>query len=82
MSEINNNKKYVSINIFIPLYILVFTIILAMATLFNGTIDNQNGKIDKTGAELSDVKGDIKAINANVANISKSIDEIKNTIKK
>lgn len=80
--EINNGKKYISTNIFIPLYILVFTIILAMATLFNGAIVNQNGQIDKNRTEISDVKGDIKAININIANISKSIDEIKNAIKK
>jgi peptidoglycan hydrolase CwlO-like protein len=77
----NNGKKYLPTNFFIPLYLLVFTILIAVVGWFNVAIGNQNNQIDKTRENVSAVQGDIKSINTNLGNISASISEIKESLK-
>jgi len=75
------NNKYLSMKLFTPLYLLIFTIILAVVGWFAMAMDGQNNTIDKNRNDISEVKGDIKSINTYIATISKSMDEIKDEIK-
>ncbi len=82
MPDESNNKKTVSLNLFVSLYLLVFTVILAVVGWFGEAVSGQYKEIDKNRDNISEVKGDIKAINTNIANISQLLNEIKNDLKK
>lgn len=77
-----NNKQYLPISIFIPLFILIFTILLAIVGWFVSAYAKQTDKIEVNRENIYEIQGDIKAINTNMGNIIKSLDEIKLELKK
>ena len=81
MPDQNNNKKFVPLSLFIPLFVLIFTVLGLIGTMVSSKINGQDEKIEKVRDNVSSIEGDVKSIRSDIGGINTKLEMLSNYFK-